>query len=300
MKIAITGGTGFVGNYLAERLAAGNHHTYILTRSPEKHTNTDFVTYIGWLHEGTAPEKELPALDAVVNLAGDSIFGYWTEEKKQRIMNSRLHATEQLIDLIRKMDKKPRVLINGSAIGYYGTSCTQSFTELTDQPGSDFLAQVAVNWENKAREAEQLGVRTVLARFGLILGKEGALPLMALPFKLMAGGKVGTGEQWVSWVHIKDVAEMIIFAMDNEEISGPVNVTAPHPQRNKDFSKTLANILHRPCWLPVPEIAMKAALGDMSSLILQGQSVLPATAQTYGYDFHYPNLAEALREIYPD
>ncbi|WP_153464553.1 TIGR01777 family oxidoreductase [Sediminibacillus terrae] len=298
MNVAITGGTGFVGRYLTKQLVERGNHVYVLTRHPEHHNNTDSVTYIGWLQEHSKPEAELPALDAFVNLAGDTIFGYWTEEKKQKIIRSRLQATEEVIRILRTMPDKPHVLVNGSAMGYYGTSTTQAFTEKTLEPGDDFLAKVAAQWEAKAAEAETIGVRTVYARFGLILGRQGALPLMSLPFKLLAGGKVGSGEQWVSWVHIKDAAEMILFAIDTAALSGPLNVTAPKPQRNKDFSKTLAKVLNRPYWLPVPEKLMKTALGDMSELVLKGQTVLPAAAQAHGYPFQHPQLEAALRDIF--
>ncbi|WP_371069212.1 TIGR01777 family oxidoreductase [Sediminibacillus sp. JSM 1682029] len=298
MNVAITGGTGFVGRYLTKQLVERGNHVYVLTRHPEHHNNTDSVTYIGWLQEHSKPEAELPTLDAFVNLAGDTIFGYWTEEKKQKIIRSRLQATEEVIRILRTMPDKPHVLVNGSAMGYYGTSTTQAFTEKTLEPGDDFLAKVAAQWEAKAAEAETIGVRTVYARFGLILGRQGALPLMSLPFKLLAGGKVGSGEQWVSWVHIKDAAEMILFAIDTAALSGPLNVTAPKPQRNKDFSKTLAKVLNRPYWLPVPEKLMKTALGDMSELVLKGQTVLPAAAQAHGYTFQHPQLEAALRDIF--
>ncbi|WP_053217157.1 TIGR01777 family oxidoreductase [Virgibacillus senegalensis] len=298
MNVAITGGTGFVGRYVTKQLVKKGHRVYVLTRNPENYRNTDSITYVGWLHEDYHPESELPALEAVVNLAGDSIFGYWTEEKKQTIMNSRLHATEEVIRILRKMPNKPRVLVNGSAMGYYGTSTEQAFTEKTQEPGDDFLAKVAANWEAAAAEAETLGVRTVYARFGLILGRQGALPLMALPFKLMMGGKVGSGEQWVSWIHIDDVVELILFAINTAEISGPLNVTSPKPQRNKDFSKTVAKVLHKPYWLPVPEKLMKPVLGDMTELVLKGQCVLPSVAQGHGYVFHYPRLEPALRDIF--
>ncbi|WP_077624352.1 TIGR01777 family oxidoreductase [Sediminibacillus massiliensis] len=298
MKVAITGGTGFVGKHLQEQLTAGGHEVYILTRSPEKYEDTASVTHIGWLKEDTKPEEILPPLDAIVNLAGESLFGYWTKIKKQNILNSRIQATENVLDLIKKMDTRPQVLINGSAVGFYGTSLSEAFTEATTTPGEDFLADVAECWEAKASEAESLGVRTVFMRFGLILGEEGALPLMALPFKMMAGGKVGSGEQWVSWIHVKDAVGLIQYAITNDQIRGAVNATAPYPKRNKELSKALADIVHRPYWLPVPSVLIKTALGDMSQLVLKGQCVYPTVAQSHDYSFAFPELKGALQDIF--
>ncbi|MCT2534386.1 TIGR01777 family oxidoreductase [Aquibacillus koreensis] len=298
MHIAVTGGTGFIGSKVTESLIKQGHHIYVLTRSPDKHENTEQITYVGWLKETYKPETELPNLDAIINLAGDSLFGYWTETKKQRIIDSRIQATENAVALIEKLDQKPSVFINASAIGFYGTSDTETFTENTTTPGNDFLAEVTSQWEQTAKKANELGVRTVFTRFGIVLGKEGALPMMALPFKMFAGGKVGTGEQWMSWVHVDDVVEMIKFSLHHSNVEGALNVTAPNPVRNKAFSKTLARVLGRPYWLPAPAFAMKTILGEMSLLVLEGQCVKPNKATESGYTFLYPELTEALREIY--
>ncbi len=197
---------------------------------------------------------------------------------------------------MEQMEHKPEVLISGSAIGFYGTAEDLIFTEATERAGNDFLAEVVEAWERTASQAEQFGVRTVYARFGVILGEEGALPLMKLPIKLFAGGRIGSGEQWISWVHINDVVDMIRFCLANKQISGPVNVTAPHPARNKDFTNTLARVLRRPDWLPAPILAVRTALGDMSMLITRGQYVLPGKADMHGYEFSYPYLEKALFE----
>lgn len=298
MRIAITGGTGFVGTQVKEQMLKAGHHLYILTRSPEKYTDSPQVTYVGWLKEEYKPEQELPALDAVINLAGESLnSGRWTEKRKQSILNSRIKATEAVLDLIDALPEKPEVLINASAVGFYGQSKTKTFTEETTDSGTDFLANVVVEWEKRASQAVEKGVRTVYVRFGLILGEEGALPKMVLPYKFMIGGDLGSGEQWMSWIHIEDVVGLINFALHNKQIQGPMNGTAPNPKRNKDFGKTLGDVLNRPHWIPAPSFALKAALGDMSTLLLDGQSVIPKKAIASGYTFRYPELSPALESI---
>ena len=298
MKVLLTGGTGFIGTYLVEELEQAGHEIYILTRSPEKYQNTDRITYVGWLKEGTAPEQKLPAVDAAINLAGESLFGYWTAKKKRRIIESRIEVCRQLLELMRKMKTKPEVLVSTSGINFYGTSNINAFTEATTTPGSDFLSEVAVTWEKEAKKAEAEGIRTVLTRFGMVLGNGGSLPLMSLPFKLGIGGKIGTGEQWMSWVHIRDVAGIILHSIADQSLHGPVNVTAPQPRRNKDFSQTLGEVLNRPSWFPVPATLMEKALGEMSLLVTKGQCVYPAVIQAKGYSFYYPELKDALTAVF--
>ncbi|WP_281659588.1 TIGR01777 family oxidoreductase [Halobacillus sp. Cin3] len=298
MKIAVTGGTGFVGQKLVQALKKEGHDIYILTRSPEKHQNTDQVTYVGWLKESFSPEKKLPVLDAIVNLAGESLnSGRWTEEKKQSILQSRIEATEGVLDLIDALPEKPDVLVNASAVGFYGQSKTKTFTEETTKAGNDFLASVVVEWEERAAKAKEKGVRTVYVRFGIILGEEGALPKMVLPYKMMVGGNLGSGEQWMSWIHVQDVVGLIQFALIHPDLEGPLNGTAPNPKRNKDFGQTLGDVLNRPHWLPAPAFALKAALGDISTLLLDGQAVIPKKALREGYSFKYPELEPALASI---
>jgi len=293
MNILITGGTGFVGRKLTHALLEKGHHVYILTRSPGKHVNTSQITYYNY----EQPAESFPAIHGVVNLAGESLFGYWSKQKKEAILTSRIETTEKVIDLIKQLHKKPDVLINGSAIGYYGVSEDLIFTEKTTKPGDDFLAKVAMEWENAAKQAEELDIRTVYTRFGVILGDEGALPYMQLPVKLFAGGKIGTGEQWVSWVHIEDVIRLILFCLSNQHIAGPVNITAPHPKRNKDFTKITAAELKRPYWFKVPYPFIRIAIGEMSQLVAKGQYVLPGKAQVWSFPFSFPYLKDALRNI---
>lgn len=293
MNILITGGTGFVGKHLTKALHAHGDHVYILTRTPEKHTNESYTTYVGYDH----PAADFPVIHGVVNLAGKSLFGYWSKRRKEAILASRIDTTEQVMELIKHLPKKPDVLISGSAIGYYGMSEDLIFTENTTKSGTDFLAEVTRKWEHTAKQAEVLGIRTVYTRFGVILGGEGALPYMQLPVKLFMGGKISNGEQWLSWVHIEDVVGLILFCLFNRHISGPVNVTAPHPKRNKDFMRTLAKELKRPLWLSAPGPFIWAAAGEMSQLIMKGQYVLPKQAEDMNYQFVFPYLKNALENI---
>lgn len=294
MNILITGGTGFVGKHLTKALHENGHHTYILTRSPENKQNSELATFIGYEHEPTT----LPHINAVINLAGESLFGYWTKSKKQSILESRINITQSLVEMIKKMDNKPDVFISGSAVGYFGSSEDKIFTEATNQAGNDFLAEVALEWEAVANQAEnQLGIRTVFLRFGVILGSEGAFPLMRLPVKLFAGGKIGTGEQWLSWIHIHDVVRLIQFCLNDPKIEGPVHATAPYPKRNKDFMRILASVMHRPYWLPVPSSMIHLLIGEMGQLVTKGQYVLPKKAQGHGFQFNYPHLKEAISSI---
>ncbi|RKQ31400.1 TIGR01777 family oxidoreductase [Oceanobacillus halophilus] len=293
MNFLITGGTGFVGKKLCESLNQKGHHMYILTRTPEKYVNTEKTTYIDYQY----PVSKLPTIYGVINLAGESLFGYWTKKKKDDILKSRLQATQAVIDIMKKLESKPKVFISGSAIGYYGSSNEFIFTEETVDSGKDFLAKVVVQWEETAKQAEDLGIRTVLARFGIVLGHGGSLPLMSLPVKIFAGGKIGDGNQYMSWIHIQDAMDMIDFCLFNTEISGPVNHTAPNPRQNKDFMNMLAMVLNRPYWLPVPSSMIKIVVGEMGQLITEGQFVLPKKAMNHGYQFNYPELRAALEDI---
>lgn len=298
MKVVIAGGTGFVGQRLTAWLTSVGHQVYILTRSPEAYTNTKDITYVGWLKEAHHPEASIQNCDAFINLAGESLFGYWTKAKKERILDSRILATQKVLELIHSMQKKPKVFVNASAIGFYGTSMTKLFSEDTTTPGEDFLATVTTKWENTARAAEDMGIRVVYARLGIILGQGGTLPLMALPYKFFVGGRIGSGEQWMSWIHIDDVVRILDMTLRNEAIIGPINLTAPNPIRNKNFSSELAKVLHRPDILNIPAFAIKCMLGEMSMLITKGQAVLPTKAQANHYHFQYTELRPALESLY--
>ena len=298
MKIAITGGTGFAGKEMTDLFRQQGHEIYVLTRSPK--ATQGGVHHVEWLTDNATPERELEGIDAFVNLAGSSINdGRWDEEQKRLIYSSRVEATLEVLRIIRALERKPKVLVNASAVGIYPASTVKSYTEESPERGEDFLAKTVIEWEQLANEAKAEGVRVACGRFGILLGKkDGALPLMALPYKLFGGGTVGTGQQWLSWIHVSDVARAVLFAIETEELEGPFNVTAPYPKRMKEFGKEIAHALGRPHWFPVPEVALKVALGDKSRLVLEGQRVLPEVLQKHGFEFSYPDLRSALADIY--
>lgn len=297
MEIAISGGTGFIGKALALYLASNGHTVYILTRQLRVNHSPSNIQYIKW--DAADSKFPLPSIDVVINLAGESINnGRWTKKQKERIVNSRLQTTQGLIKQLQMLPQSPHTFINASAIGYYGTSETETFTENHLQPGNDFLATTVKLWEEEASKAATLGIRTVYTRFGVVLGKDGgALPKMLLPYQLFIGGTIGSGNQLLSWVHLEDVVRMIDFAIHTKEVNGALNVTAPHPVTMKEFGKTIAKVMHRPHWLPVPAFALKTLLGEMSTLILQGQNVLPQKAIQHGYTHSYDTLEHALQNI---
>ncbi|MCA1066224.1 TIGR01777 family oxidoreductase [Rossellomorea sp. AcN35-11] len=300
MKIAITGGTGFVGQALTAELIEHHHEVLILTRNPDKHEDRQGVRYVKWLSDGAKPEEELEGISVFVNLAGESInSGRWTDDRKKRIINSRIHSTQEVINIMKALNKKPKCLINASAIGYYPSSKTNTYTEASTETADDFLGETVQVWEKEAEKANQLGIRVAYSRFGIILGKEdGALPRIALPYIMFVGGTVGSGDQWMSWVHVKDIARAIHFIAETDSISGPVNVTAPSPVTMKEFGKTLGAVLGRPHWIPVPSFALKVAMGEMSVLVLEGQKVLPSVLSEQGFSFEYPELKSALIDLY--
>jgi uncharacterized protein (TIGR01777 family) len=297
MKIVIAGGSGFIGNKLTDELMREGHQVIHLTRKV-KNLPTG-VSSIQWLKEGAVPEKELVKVDAVINLAGVSINdGRWTKKHQEQIYNSRMAATDELLRIIAALPQKPSVFINASAIGIYPVSLNEVYTEESIKSPNDFLGRTVKDWENKAKQVEKYGVRTVFMRFGVVLGKEGgALPLMVLPYKLFVGGTVGSGEQWVSWVHILDVVRAISFAVHNDRLRGPVNVTSPSPMKMRDFGKTIGFVLKRPHWFPAPSFAMKLALGKKSKLVLEGQKVVPKVLMEEGFEFLFPNLEIALEDL---
>lgn len=300
MRIAIAGGTGFVGSALVKRLLDKKNELFILTRNTANKNSSKNLNYVQWLNDDDLPEDALESIDVFINLAGESInSGRWTDERKKRILNSRITATREVLRIISRLEEKPYTLINASAVGYYGTSLNETFTESSRKSGTDFLAETVRRWEEEASQAEEFEVRTVFCRFGIILEKnDGALPRMALPYKLFAGGPVGTGDQWVSWIHLDDAVNGILHCIEHEQLEGPVNFTSPNPLTMKEFGKTLGDVLNRPHWLPAPGFALKIALGEMSTLVLEGQKVLPEKLQASGYDFLYPDLRSALRNIY--
>jgi uncharacterized protein (TIGR01777 family) len=297
MRIVIAGGSGFIGKKLTDMLLSEGHVLVILTRGDRE--STEKVQYVRWLEKGTSPEKQIRNADAFINLAGVSINdGRWSENHQKQIYESRMTATDELLRIISSLLEKPSVLVNASAIGIYPASVKTVYTEDSTERANDFLGKTVRDWENKALQVEEHSVRPVFMRFGVVLGKEGgALPLMALPYRLFVGGKVGSGDQWVSWVHVMDVVRAVVFALKNVTLRGPVNVTSPSPLQMDEFGKTIGSILHRPHWIPVPSFTMKLVLGQKSALVLEGQHVQPQVLQEAEFEFMYPTLRSALEDL---
>jgi uncharacterized protein len=273
MNIAITGASGLIGARLRERLAEAGH------------------TVLGISRDATPP-----ACDALVHLAGEPVSQRWTEAAKKRIHDSRVEGTRRLVNALSTQSDRPRVLVCASAVGYYGSRGDQILTEAST-PASDYLARVVVGWEEAAREAESLGIRVVRLRFGMVLGPGGALAKLLPLFRFGVGGKLGSGHQWMAWIHIDDAVNLIVFALNFAAIHGAVNATAPHPVTNEEFTERLAIALHRPAILPVPAFALKLALGEMSEMVLASQRVLPTVAKSAGFRFQYPELRDALENL---
>ncbi|HBE16185.1 MAG TPA: TIGR01777 family protein [Cyanobacteria bacterium UBA11149] len=299
MKVAITGATGFVGSRLVKRLLSQNHQPLILTRNPtgaaRMFPKLEIVAYTPTVSGSW--QNAIAGCDAVVNLAGVPIAEHrWSPQRKEEIFNSRQLVTQKIVEAIAQANPKPAVLINTSAIGYYGTSETATFDE-NSPSGNDFLAQVCQAWEGEAMKVKDPGVRLVILRFGIVLGNGGALAKMLPPFQMFAGGPIGTGKQWFSWIHIDDLVNLIITALTQSQIEGVLNATAPNPVRMSEFCHTLGEVLHRPSWLPVPSFAIEALLGEGASVVLEGQEVLPKRTLNYGFQYQYPTAKEALTEI---
>ena len=299
MKVAITGATGFVGRRLVERLQEQGHQPLILTRNPaaaqRAFPTLEIVAYTPT--ESGSWQQAIAGCDAVVNLAGEPIAeSRWTPKHKQEILNSRQLGTQKIVEAIAQANPKPAVLVNASAIGYYGTSETATFDE-TSPAGNDFLAEVCQAWEAEAKKVKNAGVRLVILRLGIVLGNGGALAKMIPPFKLFAGGPLGTGRQWFSWIHRDDLVNLILEALSRADIEGVLNATALNPVRMSELCQNLGKTLERPSWLPVPSFALEALLGEGAKVVLEGQQVLPKRTTSYGFEYQYPTLKQALEEI---
>ncbi len=301
MKVLIAGGSGFIGRHLAGRLLQEGHTIAILSRRPELHRAAlpAAVEWIEWqVRAGGDWLNRLPEFDAVINLAGENIgAGWWTAAKKRRILESRLQATQALIDGMQQTGARPAVYVNASAIGYYGSRGDDVIDE-TSPGGNDFLAQVCREWETAAEKADAWAQRRCIVRIGMVLGRDGgALPQMVMPFKLFVGGKIGSGRQWMSWIHIHDLARAFAFILQTAGARGVVNATAPNPVTNAEWTQTLARVLHRPALFPVPAAVLKLGLGEKSVLALQSQRVLPKALLSLGFRFQFPTLEEALADL---
>ncbi|MEG4069070.1 TIGR01777 family oxidoreductase [Microcoleus sp. Pol11C2] len=304
MKVAIAGATGFVGSRLVEKLQAAGHQVVVLSRDAAKagrvfpasaYPNLEVVAYTP--AESGDWQKSIAGCDAVVNLAGVPIAEErWTEARQQAILDSRRLTTAKLVEAIVNANPRPSVFVSASAIGYYGTSETAEFDE-TSPAGNDFLAAVCKDWEAAAQPAKNAGTRLAILRLGIVLGMGGALAKMLPPFKLFAGGPLGTGKQWFSWIHREDVVDLILYALQNSQVQGVLNATAPNPVRMNELCQTLGEVLQRPSWLPVPGFALEMLLGDGAKLVLEGQKVLPKQTLASGFKYQYPTLKLALEEI---
>jgi len=299
MKVAITGATGFVGSRLVERLQEQGHQPLILTRNQasalKTFPNLEIVGYTP--RESGSWQNAIAGCEAVVNLAGAPIAeSRWSAEYKQEILKSRQLGTQKIVEAIAIANPQPTVLINASAIGYYGTSETATFDE-TSPPSNDFLGQVCQTWEAEAQKVKEAGIRLVILRFGIVLGNGGALGKMIPPFKLFAGGPIGTGRQWFTWIHRDDLVNLILEALTRPDMEGVFNATAPKPVRMSELCQTIGDVLNRPSWLPVPSFAIEVLLGEGAQVVLEGQQVLPKRTTSYRFNYQYPTVKEALSEI---
>jgi uncharacterized protein len=306
MRIVIAGGSGFLGSALSHRFRRARHDVVVLTRDGDssrhkgsRDAESRAVRYAHWTPNGETGDwaKEVDGADAVVNLAGAGIADKrWSAARKRLLWNSRILSTKSLVGALRAVAQRPAVLIQGSAAGYYGAFENGPKIDESSPPGSDFLAQLCVAWEAEALPAESLGCRLVLTRSSVVLSRDGgALPRMMLPFTLFAGGPLGSGRQVMSWIHIDDWVEMMFWAIEKSSVAGPINVTAPEPVTNLDFSRALGRAMHRPSWLPVPGFALRWIVGEMANdALLLGHRILPKRAQELGYVFRHPGVDGAL------
>jgi len=300
MDIVVLGGTGFIGTQLVQRLALADHHITVLSRGPTsaKNPRIPSVEAKQWDPAGNLSQF-LEGTDAVINLAGESIgSNRWSKPQKERILSSRVSATQAIVRAIGHTRRKPTVLLNASGVGYYGHVASGDVTE--DSPrGNDFLSGVCARWEEEARRAEQFGVRVVLLRSGLVLAKNGgSLPRLMLPFRLFAGGPLGTGQQWFPWIHLEDEVGAIVFCLEHSEVRGPANLVAPHSVTMSQFCTSLGKAMRRPSWLRVPSVVLKAVIGEMAEgLVLGGQKAIPKKLAANGFDFKYQDVDTALGAI---
>ena len=297
MRVTVTGATGLLGPALVAALQQRGAEVTVLSRDPDRaRERLGEVQAVGWdLMAEAAPAEAVTGRDAVFHLAGEPVAQRWSAHAKQAIRDSRVTGTRNLLEGISSATARPAVLISSSAIGYYGRHGEEPIDE-DAPPGSDFLAQVCVEWEAQAARAAELGVRVVMVRTGVVLDTDGgALEKMLTPFRLGVGGPVAGGRQYVSWIHTDDLVGLALAAMDGEEWSGPINATAPEPVTNGQLSRELGRVLHRPALLPVPGFALSLLYGEMAEIVTRGARVVPAKPLVLGYEFMHPRLPEALR-----
>ncbi len=290
MHIGLTGASGFLGRKIIDLALRRGHEIIAFTRNPER-------TIPGCTMRAFSLDTppDISGCEALVHLAGESMAGLWTAAKKRRIVESRVFGTRRIVEAINAATEKPEVLLSGSAIGFYGNRGDEELTEKVPA-GTGFLAATVQAWEAAALQASD--IRVALLRTAVVLGKgRGALPLMALPFRFGLGGRLGSGRQWMSWIHLEDLGQLALFAVENLDVHGPINAAAPWPVRNADFARALAHAVHRPAFLQVPAFALRTALGGFSAELLDSKRVLPAVATEQGFGFKFPELAPALKNL---
>lgn len=307
MKVIITGGTGDIGRRLVAELLQHGHDLVILSRSPEKYKDNfdsrikflkwDAKTAYGWADEADGA-------DAIINLAAESIAGdnflpnRWSEKQKNKILQTRLDSGAAVVEAIRAAEQKPKVVLQASAVGYYGPRDDDAMLDESAPPGNDFLAQTCIKWEQSTAEVKEMGVRQVILRTGLIMVKEsGPLQRLLLQFKLFGGGPFGGGNQWWPWLHIQDEVKAIRFLLEKADAEGPYNISSPNPVTNKTFSQVLGRVLNRPSFWPIPAFAMRLLVGEVATVVLDGQRVIPKKLLDEGYEFQFTDLEKALKDI---
>ncbi len=306
MRVVITGGTGLIGRALSTDLVSDGHEVFVLSRAPERVKGLpagvraerwDARTAEGWAYLADGA-------DAIVNLAGANLAGQsffpsrWTDERKREIRDSRINAGRAVVQAVEEANLKPRVVIQSSAVGYYGFRGDERVSE--DAPaGNDFLSRIASeDWEPSTAPVEEMGVRRALARSGAVLdAQEGALPRMLLPFRLFVGGPMGSGKQWLSWIHLEDEVRGIRFLIENEGASGPFNLNAPGALTNAEFGRVIRRVMNQPSFVPVPGFAMKLAFGEVTNVLLEGQRAVPSRLTEMGFQFRFPDAESALRHL---
>lgn len=293
--VLITGGTGFIGRNLIPLLQRDNYKIIVLSRTPSKYQDDFYFKHVELVRD----LAEVKHANIVINLAGANLSAKrWTNQYKQEIVTSRLSLTSNLIDWMSNLEHKPHTLISGSAIGFYGPRGNETLDEgSTSGCASEFQVRLCTQWEDAAYRAESLGVRVCCIRTGVVLGDEGALSQMLLPFKLGLGGKLGSGNQYFSWIHIQDHVRAVKHLIDNDSLTGSFNLTAPNPVTNETLTKTLGKVLGRPTFMTVPGFALKLVMGEMAQILLTGQRVVPHKLEESGFKFNYPELEQALTKI---
>lgn len=295
MNVLITGGTGLVGSAIIKQLVARGDN--VINLSTSKKSSEKGIKHVYWNPANGEVAEHIPHADAVINLAGYSVANKWTKDNKEKIIRSRMDSTFLLMEIIRKMDKKPNVLVSTSASGYYAPSLLEQ--NETAPAGSGFLSELCIDWENATNIANDLGIRRVILRVGVVLAKgEGALGKMLPFFKIGAGSAIGNGKQYMSWIHLNDLANMYIHALDKENMRGVYNACTPQPVTNKEYSKTLANTIHRPFFFPnIPVFFLKFLFGEMSSMLLNSQRLSAQKIISSGFIFQFPDIKNALKDL---